>query len=1151
VTNRIVGALEHAATKLGKTLGEDAGKAVGDLYHSTGHNLKGIAADTTAADLKHETALRNLMHDSAQPPVHAPHEVGGPAHLPHQGGHEPPLGGEHAPGQPSEGNTGCTTGGDPVDVVSGQMITSATDIELPGLLPLVLGRAYASGYTGGRWFGPGWASTLDQRVQIDEHGIHYAGQDAEIQHYPLPTGQSQVLPARGPQRPLTWDRDSDTLLVQDTVTGWTQHFAAPPHPGAPTRAITALTDRNGHRIDYLPGPDGLPVEVRHSGGYRVAVDTALTPAGPRITGLRLLHDGTGTRVLDYAYDDRGRLTGITDSTGLPLTYTYDDQDRITSWTDRNTHWYAYEYGPDGRVTRGHGPQGALEAHFAYDTGARVTTVTDSLGARTAYHYDRHGHISKVVDPLGGTVHTAYDRHGRLLAHTDEFGRTTRYTLDYHGEIVRVDHPDGSHMAVVYNGLSLPVEIVSPDGSVWHQSYDPAGNRVELTDPTGAVTRFGYDGAGHLSSVTDGLGSRTQVRTDTAGLVIEVVDPLGGWTTYRRDAFGRPISATDPLGNSTSHTWTVEGRLLSLTTADGATETWTYDAEGNTLTHTDQAGARTEMEYTHFGTMAARTGPDGARYTFTHDSELRLVRVTGPHRLSWTYVHDQVGRVTAETDFNGCTSTFDYDAAGQVVRRTNSAGQTVTFGYDVMGNLISKAADGHTSTLDYDPAGRLVRASAPGVELSRRYDPLGRLLTETVNGRSLHVAYDPLGRRTGRRTPSGAETTWTYDPAGGVSSLTASGHVVAFERDAAGRETSRRLGSGLALASAWDVVDRLIVQGLTHESAKGFLQHRTYAYRSDGAVTTVTDQSTGTRRFDMDRLGRVTAVRADGWTETYAYDTVGNLAEAHWPTRRDEAARGERTYSGTLIRTAGRIRYEHDRHGRVVARRETTLSGRTATWRYSWDAEDRLVAVTTPDGERWTYTYDPFGRRTAKQHLSSDGTHVTEWTDFVWDGPDLAEQTAHSPHLPGPYSLTWDRQGYHPIAQSERIALPDSEQDAVDRRFFAIITDLVGAPTHLINPDGTTAWEARTTLWGKATESRRGTTSTPLRFPGQYYDSETKLHYNHHRYYDPATARYLTPDPLGLAPAPNPYAYVDNPQVWIDPFGLSADYNRQRRNHPKH
>jgi RHS repeat-associated protein len=59
----------------------------------------------------------------------------------------------------------------------------------------------------------------------------------------------------------------------------------------------------------------------------------------------------------------------------------------------------------------------------------------------------------------------------------------------------------------------------------------------------------------------------------------------------------------------------------------------------------------------------------------------------------------------------------------------------------------------------------------------------------------------------------------------------------------------------------------------------------------------------------------------------------------------------------------------------------------------------------------------------------------------------------------------------------------------------------------------------------------------LRFPGQYHDDESDLHYNHQRYYDPATGRYLTPDPLGLAGGDSLYGYVANPMVAVDPLGL--------------
>jgi RHS repeat-associated protein len=60
----------------------------------------------------------------------------------------------------------------------------------------------------------------------------------------------------------------------------------------------------------------------------------------------------------------------------------------------------------------------------------------------------------------------------------------------------------------------------------------------------------------------------------------------------------------------------------------------------------------------------------------------------------------------------------------------------------------------------------------------------------------------------------------------------------------------------------------------------------------------------------------------------------------------------------------------------------------------------------------------------------------------------------------------------------------------------------------------------------------------LRLPGQVFDSETGLHYNRQRYYDPHLGQYLTPDPLGTPDGPNPYAYVAfNPLAYVDPDGL--------------
>lgn len=270
----------------------------------------------------------------------------------------------------------------------------------------------------------------------------------------------------------------------------------------------------------------------------------------------------------------------------------------------------------------------------------------------------------------------------------------------------------------------------------------------------------------------------------------------------------------------------------------------------------------------------------------------------------------------------------------------------------------------------------------------------------------------------------------------------------------------------------------------------------------------------------------------------AYDAPGNQTHASWPDRHPGSeTRGARSYTGTRLTHAGGTRYEYDAAGRTIRRQKTRLSRKPDTWRYTWDAEDRLTSVTTPDGTVWRYLYDPLGRRIAKQRLATDGT-IAEETRFSWDGSTLTEQTTHVAGTAELLTLTWDHDGLAPLSQTETRSLASAPQEAIDQRFFAIVTDQIGTPTELVDEDGNVAWRTRATLWGTTTWNRDATAYTPLRFPGQYFDPETGLHHNYFRHYDPETARYLTLDPHGLDPAPNPVAYVDNPHTLCDPMGLT-------------
>jgi RHS repeat-associated protein len=162
---------------------------------------------------------------------------------------------------------------------------------------------------------------------------------------------------------------------------------------------------------------------------------------------------------------------------------------------------------------------------------------------------------------------------------------------------------------------------------------------------------------------------------------------------------------------------------------------------------------------------------------------------------------------------------------------------------------------------------------------------------------------------------------------------------------------------------------------------------------------------------------------------------------------------------------------------------------------------------------------------------------------------LSEQTTASGRTTtweyAPGSHTPLTQTHHtPLVRKPGVSALSPLVDDPDRpretHFHTVITDLAGTPTELITTDGVLAWQHRTTLWGTDYASPAEETKSPdcpLRFPGQYADAETGLHYNYNRYDDPETARYLTPDLLGLEPTPNSAAYVNNPHVVSDPVGL--------------
>jgi len=119
-----------------------------------------------------------------------------------------------------------------------------------------------------------------------------------------------------------------------------------------------------------------------------------------------------------------------------------------------------------------------------------------------------------------------------------------------------------------------------------------------------------------------------------------------------------------------------------------------------------------------------------------------------------------------------------------------------------------------------------------------------------------------------------------------------------------------------------------------------------------------------------------------------------------------------------------------------------------------------------------------------------------------------------------------------------------------QKIYYFINDHLGTPQKLLNENADVVWSADYKPFGEA-DVDVNTFANRFRFSGQYYDAETGLHYNYHRYYDPAIGRYLTSDPIGLDGGINLYPYcLNNPINEIDPFGLQQ-YNAANAYHLLH
>ncbi|MCM5682967.1 hypothetical protein M8A51_25880, partial [Schlegelella sp. S2-27] len=323
---------------------------------------------------------------------------------------------------------------------------------------------------------------------------------------------------------------------------------------------------------------------------------------------------------------------------------------------------------------------------------------------------------------------------------------------------------------------------------------------------------------------------------------------------------------------------------------------------------------------------------------------------------------------------------------------------------------------------------------------------------------------------------------------------------------------------------YDLYGRLVryplggaIRDLTYDAANRITAY-THWNASTGASEAGADQ-----QFGYDELGRLTSVVTAQGSWSFSYDANGN---------RTQAVLNGSPSAYTVSNTSNRLEavgtgrsFGHDAVGNT-----TTDSGLGYTATYS--LENRLGQLTKT-GTSYTYTHNADGQRVRKYNSAGAATTVL----FVYDldGQLLGEYDRNGNAIK---EYVW--MGNTPVAvftpgatandpptvyyiHVDHLNTPRMVRNQADqRRWRWMLAEPFGSTAAENNPDGL------------------GNFSFNLRFPGQYFDQETGLHYNWHRDYDSTIGRYIESDPIGLDGGINTYSYVSgNPLSYIDRSGEAA------------
>jgi RHS repeat-associated protein len=762
---------------------------------------------------------------------------------------------------------------------------------------------------------------------------------------------------------------------------------------------TAMTDALGYTTVYTYNARGELVAQR-------APDGGVT---------RRIYDGEGNllseidplgRVTEYVYDAANRLVEVrepcdTCAGGVAVTQRqYDAAGHVILEIDPRGATTAYAYDALGRQSVITDAYGATRT-FTYDPAGRLIQEIDQVGAIMSYEYGLSDQPITTTNALGHQSFTYYDAVGRLVMQVDERGNATTYAYDANDNLVVLMDALGNTTTYTYDAENRRTSTTDPLSRTTTTAYDANGNQVAVTDPRGNIRTAEYDALNRAVRQTDALGNVTEIVYDSMGRAIAQIDPLGNTRTTTYDAAGRRVAEQTPLGFTAVYTYDVADNLVARRNADGAVWLFEYDEVGHQIREIDPLGAVWETEYDLLGRAVVERDPLGFTTRSIYDAAGRLVRQVDPRGMPTSYAYDLLGRRTVMTNALGYTQVYTYDGAGNLITSENERGAVTAYIYDQLNRRVSQIDPlGATSHTVYDAAGQMIATvDYEGYTTQYVYDAAGNQV-ESIDpfGNPTVTEYDALNRPVAVTDPLGRTTTKVYSPMGQVvRTTTPGGHTTSYHYDADGR----RVAYTDAMDNTWHTTHDEVGRAIQETDPLGRVTVTTYD--AAGRRIAETDALSRTTHYEYDPLGRLTAViGSEGTTQYYLYDPAGNLiaeqdGNGHFTYyqfdalnrvhRKIDAVGHVWTYgydpagNETDIRTpAGHhVQREYDDLGRLVARwhdgvqvatyaynangSRVEMVDETGTTTYVYDALNRLIASTDPDGRTVYHVYDAAGQRT--------------------------------------------------------------------------------------------------------------------------------------------------------------------------------------------